>query len=228
MTEVERRFLAEGLEVRGGKDGGGRTLTGYAAVFDSRSENLGHFVEVIKPGAFDRAMKEGHDVRALVNHDSGMILGRTTSGTLRLSVDERGLRYEVDLPDTTAGRDIAESVRRGDINGSSFGFRVAKGGEAWSKGDDKVALRSVTDLELLDVSPVTYPAYSATQVSFRALERAKEETEEVIPEPVPEPPMDRLRLKWEIGKTEEAEKKRKPHERSLQVHDSRDILRGVK
>ena len=103
MADIERRQLNEGLELRA-KEGGGKTLTGYAAVFDSLSEDLGGFREIIKPGAFDRALKDKHDVRALVNHDNSLLLGRTASGTLRLSTDERGLKYEIDMLDTTAAR----------------------------------------------------------------------------------------------------------------------------
>lgn len=201
MADIERRQLNEGLELRAKGETGGRTLVGYAAVFDSKSAVIRErgitFREVIRPGAFDRALKEDHDVRALVNHESGQILGRTKSGTLRLSVDERGLRYEVDLPDTTVGRDIAESIKRGDISGSSFGFRVTDGGDAWPKESrvGGMATREILDLELLDVSPVTYPAYQATQVSLRALERAQEEAEVVPPEAEPEPeaPIERLK-----------------------------------
>lgn len=193
MADIERRQLNEGLELRA-KDGGGKTLVGYAAVFDSLSEDLGGFREIIKPGAFDRALKERQDVRALVNHDNSLLLGRTASGTLRLSTDSRGLKYEVDLPDTTAARDVAESIRRGDISGSSFGFRTIA--DAWPKVDGLVT-REVLDLELLDVSPVTYPAYPATQVSMRALERAKEEA--TVPPPAPEPdPAPVERIKREI------------------------------
>lgn len=191
MADIERRQLNEGLELRA-RDGGGKTLTGYAAVFDSLSEDLGGFREIIKPGAFDRALKEGHDVRALVNHDNSLLLGRSASGTLRLSVDPRGLKYEIDLPDTTAARDVAESVKRGDISGSSFGFRTIA--DAWPKVDG-VVTREVIDLELLDVSPVTYPAYRATEVSLRALERAKAEAIVAPPEASPEPaaPIERLK-----------------------------------
>ena len=170
MTDIERRHLSEGLQLRALK-GGGKTLTGYAAVFNSLSEDLGGFREIIRPGAFDRALRDRQDVRALVNHDSGQILGRTTSGTLRLFKDSRGLRYEVDLPDTTAARDVAESIKRGDITGSSFGFRTIA--DAWPKVDGAVKKREVIDLDLLDVSPVTYPAYAETQVSLRARELAR-------------------------------------------------------
>ena len=194
MADIERRQLNEGLELRA-KEGGGKTLTGYAAVFDSLSEDLGGFREIIKPGAFDRALKDKHDVRALVNHDNSLLLGRTASGTLRLSTDARGLKYEIDMPDTTAARDVAESIKRGDISGSSFGFRTIA--DAWPKIEG-VVTREVLDLELLDVSPVTYPAYPATQVSLRALERAKAEAIVAPPEPpVAEAPVERLKRERE-------------------------------
>jgi hypothetical protein len=169
LPDIERRALP-GAEVRAAE--GERRIVGYAAVFESMSEDLGGFREVIKPGAFDRALKEGHDVRALWNHNPDVVLGRTKSGTLKLSVDERGLRVEIDPPETRAAEDVLASIRRGDVDGMSFGFRVLT--DEW-RTQDGAQVRELRDLELLDVSPVAYPAYPATQVSARALERAKQE-----------------------------------------------------
>ena len=159
-------------------------------MFNSESEDLGGFREIILPGAFDRALREAHDVRALWNHNADVVLGRTKSGTLRLSVDEHGLRSEIDMPETRAAEDALASIRRGDVDGMSFGFRVLT--DNW-RSQDGVQIRELTDLELLDVSPVAYPAYPATQVSTRALERAKAE-----PTAAPAPdgiPTENIRLR---------------------------------
>jgi HK97 family phage prohead protease len=145
-------------------------LGGYAAVFNSNSvvldEGAGPFVERIQPGAFGASL--GGDVRALFNHDPNFILGRSTAGTLRLVEDERGLAFELDLPETTLGRDLAVSVERGDIREMSFAFRVPKGGDAWAKvGNDW--LRTLKQVTLVDVSPVTFAAYPATEVGLRSV-----------------------------------------------------------
>src|SRR5690349_20178291 len=108
------------------------TLVGYAAVFNSQSADLGGFKEVIAPGAFTRSLSDAvTDPRALVSHDPQRILGRVSAGTLRLAQDDHGLRFEIDVPDTTYGRDLLESVKRGDIRGASFGFRLAKNGDSF-------------------------------------------------------------------------------------------------
>jgi HK97 family phage prohead protease len=118
----------------------------------------------LHPNAFNRALQERQDVRALANHDPQQILGRSSANTLRLSVDERGLRYEIDLPDTQAGRDMAVSVKRGDVTGSSFAFRPKKQTRQKAKDYD---VRLLEDVDLFDVGPVTFPAYSATSAGMR-------------------------------------------------------------
>jgi uncharacterized protein len=154
------------VELRVEGEGTSRKLAGYAAIFNSFSEDLGGFREIIRPGTFSRALANNADVRALVDHDSTLILGRTKSGTLRLREDERGLRYEIDLPNTRVGNDIAESVKRGDVSGSSFAFRAVKDSWRTENGSD---VRELHDVDLFDVGPVTYPAYVATEASLRAL-----------------------------------------------------------
>lgn len=147
-----------------------RIVRGYAAVFNSRSEDLGGFTEFIAPGAFDDVL--GDDVRALVNHEDSKVLARTTSGTLRLSIDERGLIYEFDVPNTTYGNDLMESIKRGDISQSSFGFSVAS-----DDFDRETRQRTILKVSrLYDVSPVTYPAYPDTSVVMRKLKQIEEET----------------------------------------------------
>lgn len=142
-------------------------IVGYAAVFNVLSEPLFMGVrEKIRPGAFARALSEGQDVRGLVDHKPAMILGRTKAGTLRLSEDQHGLRYEIDPPDTQLGRDTIVSLRRKDLDQSSFGFRVKE--EEYNIKDD-VVTRELLDVDLFDVSVVTYPAYTQTSVAVRSL-----------------------------------------------------------
>ena len=147
------------IEVREA-DSDDMVLEGYAAVFNSETD-LGHFREVIKPGAFDDVMS--NDVRALINHDPNLILGRTENGTLELSTDERGLKYRVKLGNQQYAKDFYESVKRGDISQSSFAFTIKD--QSWN---EERTVRSVDKVrQLLDVSPVTYPAYAAATVQAR-------------------------------------------------------------
>lgn len=171
--ETERRVFDSPIEVRFADEGAATaaTIRGYAARFNSPSEPIGgRFVERIAPGAFDEVL--GQDVRALINHDPSLILGRSTAGTLRLSVDAQGLAYEVDLPDTAYARDLATSIARGDISQSSFAFTLEPDGEVWSRTDEGMRVRTLVKFKrLLDVSPVTYPAYPEASVGLRSLER---------------------------------------------------------
>jgi HK97 family phage prohead protease len=156
-----------------------RRVEGYAALFGSESDVLGWFVEEIAPGAFDDVLSD--DVRALYNHDENLILARTASGTLELSIDERGLRYAFDAPNTTAGNDLLESIKRGDISQSSFGFRVRD--DKWEnmemdQNGKKMTKtkRTIMKVErLFDVSPVTFPAYPDTDVARRSMDARKKE-----------------------------------------------------
>lgn len=166
MKDIERRSYK--AELRARDDSG--AIEGYAAVFNSMSEDLGGFREVIMPGAFDRALSEAQDVRALWNHNSDHVLGRTKSGTLRLAIDDKGLRITADVPDTQAGRDAVVSIKRGDVDQMSFAFRTLT--DEWRMQDGEM-IRELLDLELLDVSPVAYPAYPETTISARALEHVK-------------------------------------------------------
>jgi HK97 family phage prohead protease len=171
---MERRMTPTGdVKVETRADGG-QTLVGYAAVFyrdgDAGTEyRLGpDVVERIAPTAFNRALQEKHDARALFNHDPNMLLGRAGAGTLRLSVDARGLRYEIDLPETNVGKDVAASIARGDLSGSSFAFRInGKAGQRFEKGKD-YDVRQILDVDLYDVGPVTYPAYEGTTTGVRS------------------------------------------------------------
>ncbi len=162
---MEKRFIESELRAVG--DG---RLTGYAAVYDSVSEDLGGFREIIAPGAFDSVLGRNSDVRALVNHDTSKVLGRTVSQTLSLESDDRGLAFDIDLPNTVAANDLAVSVERGDVSGASFAFNVDfddydiefNGGEV---------IRIIRNIAALyEISVVTFPAYAATEVSSRHLQ----------------------------------------------------------
>ena len=168
--DAEKRTMGT-IEVREA-EGDEMVLEGYAAVFNSETD-LGAFREVIKPGAFDDVMD--NDVRALINHDPNLVLGRTTNGTLKLEQDERGLKYRVELGKQQYARDFYESVKRGDISQSSFAFTIDK--QSWN---EERTVRSVDKVrQLLDVSPVTYPAYSAATVQARDLPPEPEQVAEV-------------------------------------------------
>lgn len=165
--KVERRIVAAPLEVRAQTPDEPTRLVGYAAVFEREAVIAGFFREQIAAGAFADAI-QADDVRALFNHDPNFVLGRNTAGTLTLSEDETGLRYEVDPPDTQWARDLLVSVQRGDVTQSSFGFEVLE--EKWTEPDPKskaLPLRTILKAKLWDVSPVTYPAYEETTAEAR-------------------------------------------------------------
>lgn len=165
MATSERRSAPTEFEIRARKgDPAGVVVEGHAAVFERLSQNLGGFVEQIAPTAFDRSLGDNPDVRALINHDPSMLLGRTRSGTLRLSKDSSGLFYEIDLPDRQDARDLRVSMDRGDITHSSFAFFVMRDGDEWSETEQGMPLRTLTAVSIHngDVSPVTYPAYEDT------------------------------------------------------------------
>jgi len=154
---------------------GSMVLRGHAALYDTPTDIGGMFTEVIQRGAFDGALQRGDDVRALLNHDPNMVLGRTKAGTLRLWLDDRGLAYEVDLDaENDVSRRVWRMVQRGDVSQSSFAFTVPAGGAKFEPAASREVLprRVITNVELYDVSPVTYPAYAETTVSARDLPRA--------------------------------------------------------
>ncbi len=166
---VERRaFNLSELRVDPGADGGMPTIRGHAAVFDQFSEDLGGFREKIKPGAFAKTIKEA-DVRALWNHNPDYVLGRTKSGTLSLSEDSQGLAIRCTPPDTQWARDLIVSMQRGDIDQMSFGFYTVRDEWDMNKDENGLVTRTLVEVRIFDVSPVTYPAYPQTSVSAREL-----------------------------------------------------------
>ncbi|WP_096700523.1 HK97 family phage prohead protease [Magnetospirillum sp. 15-1] len=157
--------MAATIERRGAfelRAAGGRRLEGYAATFNSPAQ-IGRFKEIIKPGAFRSSLLAGKDVLALVDHQPGQLLARTSAGTLRLSEDAKGLKFEIDVPATTLGNDILALAESRNLGGMSFGFRVTD--EAWPKGD----MRELRAVDLIEISVVqAFPAYSATEINARS------------------------------------------------------------
>jgi HK97 family phage prohead protease len=163
MNAPEQRTVAVDVEDLATQ---GRTLRGFAATYDSESRDLGGYVETIQPGAFRDVLASDPDVYLTFNHSPDKVLARTTSGTLRLRDEERGLAFEADLGDGPTPQDVREMVRRGDVTGCSFRFQVSPGGEQWD-GER----RTLTRIErLIDLSLATTPAYDGPRVELRSKE----------------------------------------------------------
>ena len=163
MSDRETRCYSG--EVRAEQQGEQPTrIIGYGSVFNSRSEPLWGFREIIKPGAFDDVL--GDDIRGLFNHDPNFILGRSSSGTLNVNVDDKGLRYDIAAPDTQTIRDLVLApMMRGDIND----------GENWYQDDEGIVIREINRFSrLFDVSPVTYPAYQEADSGIRSMKAWQE------------------------------------------------------
>ena len=197
MIKKEVRFIPQEMRVKA-VEGERKKIVGYAAKFNSLSEEMWGFREQIAPGAFTEALKKS-DVRALFNHDPNYILGRQSAGTVSLTEDDVGLHYEIDPPDTQWARDIVSSIERGDIAESSFAFSMSGGVEEW---DDTAtpAIRTIKSVgNLYDVSPVTYPAYPEATTGVRSHkeifdEHQNERTEESQEEESPDYGIMKARL----------------------------------
>ena len=153
-VEVEIRGLA-------------KTIKGYAIVFNRPSQKIGFFVEQIAPAAIDRTLKEGIDLRALIDHQPEEIIGRLSAGTLRVAKDEHGLRVEIDPPNCPRGENIIEAIRRRDVTGMSFAFHTVQ--DSWNERVDP-PIRTVLDMEVREVSVVSFPAYPQTEAAMRSLQ----------------------------------------------------------
>ena len=161
MSEIEMRAWQDGrLEIRETPDGPSR-IVGRAVLYGELSLDLGGWREIIVPGAFDVADK---DIRSLWQHDSSMVLGRTTAGTMTLTVDERGIYPDITPPNTTWAQDAMVSMKRGDVSGFSFGFMVDE--DNWVVTGREI-VRQVLRAQLIEVSPVTFPAYPTTSAQVR-------------------------------------------------------------
>jgi HK97 family phage prohead protease len=167
---VELRSLVRPVEFRA-KEGGPATVVGYAAVFGEVADIGGYFQEEFARGAFTNTLRTA-DAHAYFAHNSGRVLGRVSAGTLRLAEDAKGLRVEIDLPDTTDGRDVATLIERGDISGMSIGVVVLR--QEWDEIVDP-AKRTILEVELQEVCIVSTPAYEGTSIALRSLENARKE-----------------------------------------------------
>ena len=194
-------------EIRINESDGGTCIEGHAAVFDSWSETLGGifpFKEKVRKGAFAESIGRD-DNRALFNHDPNYVLGRNRAGTLELVEDDVGLRVRITPPDTSWARDITTSIRRGDISQMSIGFVVED--DEWSSKDG-IDTRELKKVRLFDVSPVTFPAYTATDVGVRAMQeydvykteqrKVAEETENAVKKAKQQEKLKNLQAKFKI------------------------------
>ena len=156
------------LEIRstGNLRSNGKTLHGHAAIFNSEAD-LGGFVEVIRNGAFRKSLEGGSNIRALAEHQGTALLGTTRGRTLQLREDAHGLAFELALPDTSHGRDLAILVDRGDVAGCSFGFKVRDGGDRWEQRGAQL-VRELLDVELVEITLTSDPAYADTSVAMRS------------------------------------------------------------
>lgn len=210
------------IEIRA-KDGGKPAIEGYGALhYDGTPDTeyvlwddaYGRAVERVIEGAFEPSYRDD-DVRGMYNHEK--ILARTTAGTMRLAVDKRGLRYEIDAPDTSVGRDVVESIRRGDVTGSSFAFSIPPEGQRWTETTDKdgkvQAIRELLKVTLFDTGPVDFPAYANTTTAVRAVgdvteARAAFEKWKATPPPPPPAPAgpsyDQVRTRARVAEIETA------------------------
>lgn len=164
--KIERRhYPIEDMEVRS-EEGKPTILRGYAAVFEKLSVPLFGFREKIRKGAFAESLRR-NNIKALWNHNSDFPLGSTKGGTLKLEEDDKGLRFELELPDNSWGRDAEIAVRRKDVDGVSFGFSVNK--DEWDRSNEKEPIRTLVDVNLIEISPTPFPAYPATSVNARSV-----------------------------------------------------------
>ena len=162
--EKDREERSYKVEMRV-EDGDESKITGHAAVFNKLSVDLMGFREKVAPGAFIESIEKS-DIRALWNHNPDYVLGRNKSGTLKLEEDKKGLAIEISPPDTQWARDLMETIKRGDVDQMSFAFQVVK--DSWEDKDKKNPIRTLEEVNLFDVSPVTYPAYPQTDVKVRS------------------------------------------------------------
>lgn len=170
ITMPERRYFDTGVQIRKLEEGESRTIEGYAFKYDSRSRKImGWFYETIQRGFLDNLSLNEMDIVALFNHSDNLILARTISKTLNIENDEIGLRYWFEAPNNTVGNDLLESVRRGDVQHSSFSFSLAVGGDKWTVDENGDEIRTLVKASCIyDVSPVVTPAYLDTTVAKRS------------------------------------------------------------
>ena len=175
MTTLEKRAVQE---LRFDDSSGVPKIIGYASVFNSRSVDLGGFVEVVHRDAFNNTLSDNSDIRALVDHDSSKIIGRQSNGTLDITTDNHGLRVTITPPETSVGMDVVELLKRGDLDAASFGFVVNR--DSWDTDGDGVDVRTLHDVELREVSIVAFPAYPDTSMAVRSHDGWKDDCSESV------------------------------------------------
>lgn len=195
-SPIEYRHV-KGIEIRRAPDSKAVTLRGYAAVFNTPSEDLGGFVEIIRPGAFASSLADGDEVMALAYHEWEKPLARRSANTLTLAEDAKGLAVEITLADTTTARDLIADIDAGNVSGMSFGFCCCPGGDKWTiNNNGQPTVRELIDVELIEVSAVTCPAYTDTSIAARSLDAAKaKNTAPVAPDPAQHARLNSLRLR---------------------------------
>lgn len=195
-TAIEYRNV-KGIEIRRAANSKSATLRGYAAVFNSPSSDLGGFVEIVRPGAFASSLADGVEVMALAYHDMDKPLARRSAGTLTISEDAKGLAVEINLADTTTARDLLADIEAGNVSGMSFGFCCRSGGDKWTiNNNGQPTVRELIDVELIEVSAVTYPAYTDTSIAARSLESARSSKPgPAAPDPAQHARLNSLRLR---------------------------------
>lgn len=191
--QPERRSVAEPVKLETREEGSRPVIQGYAALFDVETEIpswYGTYKESLAPGCFKSSIASGRKIVSLFNHDQNYVLGSTTSKTMRLMEDMRGLWIEVEPPDTQVGRDVVEYIRRGDVQGQSFMFTITKQEWTFAQKEGEYDKRRILEVELFEAGPVLFPAYEETSVGLRSaadahkLAREEWERNNRPPEPV--------------------------------------------
>lgn len=172
-----RKIIANDLETRTEENSNEKIISGYINKFNTRSQYMG-FYEEVSEGAFNRTLADGHNIYAMYNHDSNMILGSTRSGSLKLNVDNIGLHFELRInPNISYANDLYELVKNGDIEGCSFGMFVLD--DEWTYTEDKIDLRTIKEVELIECTITPFPAYLDSEASCRSFELHSKEIEEI-------------------------------------------------
>lgn len=195
MQKEIRKFVATDIETRA-TETEDRVISGYINKFNTRSQYMG-FYEEVRNGAFDKTLNDGHNIFAMYNHDSNMILGSTRSGSLKLSTDDIGLKFELRVNDKVSyARDLYELVKAGDISGCSFGFYVND--DDWSYTEDRIDLRTINEVELMEVTITPFPAYLDSEANCRSFELHKEKSKEEVRKLQEEKELELLKIELEL------------------------------
>lgn len=195
--EIELRAYSDSLELRKvDEEGKKKQICGYINKFNTRSQYMG-FYEEVSPEAFNKTLADGHNIYAMYNHDDDKILGSTRSGNLRLLVDDVGLRFELDINENISyARDLYELVSNNDVNGCSFGFYVNN--DTWSRTDEGIDLRTINEVELIEVTITPFPAYLDSEASCRSYDKLKEQQAEELRKAKEQRELELIELELEL------------------------------